>query len=161
MTHICVGNLSIIGSDNGLSPARRQAIIWTNAGILSIRSLGTHFTEILSKNHTFSFKKMHLKTSSAKWRPSCLGLNVLMLAIAKECVWYTYIWNTLSIKCVLWNKYSRIATHKANSNTIMCGILYRPNNCDFKSSEESRLLCVRALAMGAKAIALFLLYTLK
>ena len=31
MTHICVGNLTIIGSDNGLSPSRRQAIIWTNA----------------------------------------------------------------------------------------------------------------------------------
>ena len=26
-THICVGNLTIIGSDNGLSPGRRQAII--------------------------------------------------------------------------------------------------------------------------------------
>ena len=78
VTHICVGNLSIISSDNGLSPARRQAIIWTNAGILLIRSLGTHFREILSKNHTFSFKKMHLKTSSAKWRPSYLGLNVLI-----------------------------------------------------------------------------------
>ena len=34
VTHICVGNLAIIGSDNGLSPSRRQAIIWTNAGIL-------------------------------------------------------------------------------------------------------------------------------
>ena len=34
VTHICVGNLTIIGSDNGLSPGRRQAIIWTKAGIL-------------------------------------------------------------------------------------------------------------------------------
>ena len=30
-----------------------------------------------SEIHTFSFKKMHLKLSSGKWRPSCLGLNVL------------------------------------------------------------------------------------
>ena len=30
VTHICIGNLTIIGSDNGLSPGRRQAIIWTN-----------------------------------------------------------------------------------------------------------------------------------
>ena len=36
VTHICVGNLPTIGSDNGLSPDRRQAIIWTNAGILFI-----------------------------------------------------------------------------------------------------------------------------
>ena len=33
-------NYAIIGSDNGLSPGRRQAIIWTNAGILLIGSLG-------------------------------------------------------------------------------------------------------------------------
>ena len=39
MTHICVGNLTIFGSDNGLAPGRRQAIIWTNAGILLIRNL--------------------------------------------------------------------------------------------------------------------------
>ena len=37
VTNICIGNLTIIGSDNGLSPVRRQAIIWTNAAILSIR----------------------------------------------------------------------------------------------------------------------------
>ena len=78
VTHIRVGKLTSIGSDNGLSPGRSQAIIWTNAGILLIGPLGTNFSEILSKIHTFSFKKMHLKTSSAKWRPFCLGLNVLM-----------------------------------------------------------------------------------
>ena len=43
VTHICVDNLTIIGSDNGLSPGRRQAIIWTNAGILLIGPLGTIF----------------------------------------------------------------------------------------------------------------------
>ena len=68
---------TIIGSDNGLTPGRRQAIIWTNAGILLIAPLGTIFSEILIEIHTFSFKKIHLKMSSAKWRPLCLGLNVL------------------------------------------------------------------------------------
>ena len=79
VTHICVGNLTIIGSDNGLSPGRRRAIIWTNAGILLIWPLGTNSSEILIGIQTFSFTKLHLKTSSAKWRPFCLGLNVLML----------------------------------------------------------------------------------
>ena len=55
--HICISNLTIIGLDNGLSPSRRQAIIWTNAGILFIRTLGTNFSEILIEIHTFSFKK--------------------------------------------------------------------------------------------------------
>ena len=77
VTHICVGKLTIIGSDNGLSPGRREAIIQTNEGILSIEPLGTNFNEIWSENHTFSFKKMHLNLSSAKCRPFCLGLNVL------------------------------------------------------------------------------------
>ena len=77
VTHICVGNLTIIGSDNGLSPGRRQAIIWIHAGILLIGPLGTKLSEILIEIHAFSFKKMHLKTSSGKWPPSCLGLNVL------------------------------------------------------------------------------------
>ena len=77
VTHICVGDLTIIGSDNGLSPGRRQAIVWTNTGILLIRTSGTNVSEISSEIHTFSFKKMHFKMSSAKWRPFCLGLNVL------------------------------------------------------------------------------------
>ena len=77
VTHICVSKLTIIGSDNGLSPGRRQAIIWTNDGILLIGPLGTNCSEILSEIYTFSFKKMYLKTSSAKWRPFCLGLGVL------------------------------------------------------------------------------------
>ena len=77
-THICVGKLTTIGSDNGLSPGRRQAIIWTNAGILLIGPLGTNFSEILVEIRIFSFKKMGLKVSSAKWRPFCLGLNVLI-----------------------------------------------------------------------------------
>ena len=53
VTHICVGNLTIIDSDNGLSPCRRQAIIWTSAGILLIGPSGTNFSEILIKIHTF------------------------------------------------------------------------------------------------------------
>ena len=85
VTHICVGKLTIIGSDNGLSLGRRQAIIWPNAGILLIRPLGTNFREILIGIQTFSFKKMCLKMSSAKWRPFCLGLNVLTCGILIEC----------------------------------------------------------------------------
>ena len=97
VTHICVVKLAIIGSDNGLLPGRRQAIIWTNAGILLIGPLGTNFIEILIGIQTFLFKKMHLKMSSAKWRPFCLGLNVLMKWVVRVmpvvcldwCLWGT------------------------------------------------------------------------
>ena len=78
VTHICVAELGHNWfTDNGLSPVRRQAVIWTNAGILLIGPLGTNFSEILIGIQTFSFKKLHLKTSSAKWRLFCLGLNEL------------------------------------------------------------------------------------
>ena len=60
MTHICDSKIITIGSDNGLSPGRRQAIIWTNAWILLIQIVETNFSEILIDIHTFSFKEMHL-----------------------------------------------------------------------------------------------------
>ena len=62
-----------IGSGNGLSPGRRQAIIWNNAGLLSIGPLGTSFSEIRIEIQNFSFTKMHLKILSAKWQPFCPG----------------------------------------------------------------------------------------
>ena len=77
VTHICVSKLTIIGSDNGLSPDRRKAVIWTNAGLLLIGPWGTNFNEIFIEILTFSCKKMHLKVFSAKQRPFCLGLKVL------------------------------------------------------------------------------------
>ena len=76
---MCVSELTMIGSDNGLSPDPRQAFILTNARLLLIGPLGTNFSEILIEILTFSLKKMHLKMSSAKRRPICLGLNVLNL----------------------------------------------------------------------------------
>ena len=76
--HICVSRLTSIGSDNGLSLGRRQAIIWTNAGILLIGPIEKNFSEILIAIQIFSFKKMHLKMSSGKCLPFCLSLNMLM-----------------------------------------------------------------------------------
>ena len=59
VTHIYVSKLTIISSDNGLSPGWHQAIIWTNAGIWLIRTSWTNFSEILSEIHTFSFKQIN------------------------------------------------------------------------------------------------------
>ena len=61
MTHICVGKLTIIGSDNGLLPGRRQAIICTNAGILR-----TNFNEILIEIYTI------WKMAAILSRPQCV-----------------------------------------------------------------------------------------
>ena len=61
VTQICVSKLTINGSNNGLSPGRSQANIWTNDGKFLIRSLGTNFSEILIEIDIFSFKKMHFE----------------------------------------------------------------------------------------------------
>ena len=77
MTHICVRDITIIGSNNGLSPERRQAIIWTKAVLLLTGPLGTNFSQIVIKIQMFSFKDMQLKMSSEKcWlqsRPQCVN----------------------------------------------------------------------------------------
>ena len=78
VTHICVGKLHTIGSDNGMSPRRRQAIFWTNAGIVLIRPLGTNFSEILY------WEIKHFHSRKCTWNcvcemaAICLGLNVLI-----------------------------------------------------------------------------------
>ena len=64
MTHICASKLTMVDSDNGMSPGRRQAIIWTNDGILLIGQVGTDLSEILIEIYTFSLKKIHSKRSS-------------------------------------------------------------------------------------------------
>ena len=84
VTHICVSKLTSIGPDNGLSPDRRQAIIWSNAGKLSIGHLGTNFSEMLIAMYTFLSKKMQLKMSSGKSRRQCVNnLRNLIGALAK------------------------------------------------------------------------------
>ena len=67
-----------IDSDNGLLPGPHQAIIWTNADMLLIRPQGTYFNEILFEIQKFSFKKMCLNMSSAKWWPFCAGGDELV-----------------------------------------------------------------------------------
>ena len=88
MTHICVSKLTVIGSNNGLSPSRRHAIIWTNAGILLIGPLGTNFNEVFIEIHTFSFKKNPFenvvwKMASISSRPQCVKSLIVCL------IWHT------------------------------------------------------------------------
>ena len=75
VTHICVGKLTIIGSDNGLSPGRRQAIIRTNAGILVIGTLETNFSEIKRNSYIFiqenAFENVVWKLAAILSRPQC------------------------------------------------------------------------------------------
>ena len=75
VTHICVSKLTIIGSDNGLSPGRHQAIIWTNAGILLIGPLGTNFNRnsyiFIQEN---PFETVVWKMAAILSRPQCVNM---------------------------------------------------------------------------------------
>ena len=74
VTHICVSKLTIIGSDNSLSLGRRQAIIWTSAGIC-YWTLGNKFQWTLNKIYTFSLKKAIWKCRPAILsRPQCVSV---------------------------------------------------------------------------------------
>ena len=90
--HICVSKLTITGSDNGLSPDWRRAIIWTNAGILLIRSWGTNFSEILNKICTFFIQENAFENAVCKMvanlsQPPCVNV-VNDIILLRYCSWY-------------------------------------------------------------------------
>ena len=59
-TRICVSTLNIVGSDNSLSHGRRQAIIWTNAGILLTVPWGQNWTAALNAFANSTAIKIHI-----------------------------------------------------------------------------------------------------
>ena len=77
--HICFSKLSIIGSDNGLSAGRRQAIIWTNVEILLFGPLGTNHSEILIEIYIYisfhenAFENIVWKMVVILSRPQCIN----------------------------------------------------------------------------------------
>ena len=76
MTYICVSKLTSIGSDNGLSPGRRETIIWTNARILLIRTLRKNFNEIVNEIHIF-IQENAFESIICEMAVICFCLNML------------------------------------------------------------------------------------
>ena len=87
---MCLSKLTIIASDNGLSPGRCHAIIRINAGILLIGALRNIFQWNLTRNSHILIHEMLLKLSSAEWRPFRHGLNVLSNYI------HIKLWNVIT-----------------------------------------------------------------
>ena len=72
VTYICVGNLTIIGSDNGLSPGRRQAIICTNPGIYvnwTLRQNNRNANILIQEN---ALENVVSEMASILSRPQCV-----------------------------------------------------------------------------------------
>ena len=100
-------NYIIIGSDNGLSPIQRQAIIQDNAVLLSVDILGTFSFDILIKSQILSWIKMHMRVSSAKWPQFFLGLIVLGSQIF--CLFLSYYYLLQTLRALYYTTWSWIA----------------------------------------------------
>ena len=105
MPHLCVNEIII-------------TIIWTNAGILLIWALGTNFSEILIEIDIFSFKRMHLKLSSGKWRPFCLDLNVWSLSLVVKGPVLVYIWSSWFLMVLS----SQSLSHNPRGQSYICSL---------------------------------------
>ena len=90
VTHICVSKLTIIDSENGLSPDRRQAIIWTNAGILLIGPLGTNFSEIFNRNPDIVFQENTLESAVCKmaYLFDIMPADAMAPQVTRASTWY-------------------------------------------------------------------------
>ena len=93
-------NQVIFRPDNGLSPVRRQAIIWTKAGTLFIWTQWTNFSEIWSKYNNFYTRKLIWK-----WRlqwPFCFDLSNIKQGYQ---LWLPHCWcltdNTSNFTAIL------------------------------------------------------------
>ena len=77
VTHICVSKLTIIGSDNGLSPDRRQAIIWTNDKNMVDFNLRNKLQWNLKRNSCIFIQENAFENVVCEMASIFLGLNVL------------------------------------------------------------------------------------
>ena len=100
VAHICVSKLTIIGSYNGLLPGRRQAIIWTSAGILLIGPLVTTFSEILIEIHIFnSHKYVVWKMLTILSRPQCVKTQSMQESSSVRADPFPSTWGESSLQC--------------------------------------------------------------
>ena len=79
--HICISKVTVIGPDIGLSPERRQAILWTNAGILFIGTLGTKIQWNLKQNSYIfilenAFENVICEIAGILSRSQCVNLSI-------------------------------------------------------------------------------------
>ena len=146
VTHICVSKLTGIGSDNGLSPGRRQAIIWTNAGILLIGPIGTNFNEIFYRNSCIfiqenSFENVVCEMASILYRPQCVN------SLFPESMMTSSNGNIFRATGPLWGDstgHQRIPLTKASDAELLCFLWFGANRHlnQYYSNTYIYIICV-------------------
>ena len=121
VTHICAGPLTIIVSDNALCLVGAKSVSEPMCD-KSIQPLGANFSYILFKIYVFSYKRMHLKVLSEKWRPICYGLHVL--TPSDEYMWQ-WIWPSF---VQIMPRCSWDPSHLLNQCWLLIGVLVNQLN---------------------------------
>ena len=124
MTPICVSELTIIGSDNDLSPGRGQ-VIWTNAGISLTGAIqGIHFGEIVIEIRAFVIKKNGFQNVVRKMavilsRPQCVNDILLFLTqrVLRSYCTVPLLWNMMTSQ-TWWSRTSLTTMKKRTSMTL-------------------------------------------
>ena len=84
----------------------------------------TNFSEILIEIYTFSFKKMHLKISSGKWRVFSLGLNASTRMILQlSTCWRIVITNSYWYDKTHWECHAHKAVDLCGSSFVIFQIV--------------------------------------
>ena len=117
VTHICVRILTIIVSDNGLSPGRRRAIIATNAAMLLIGHSWSNFSEMWIEIHSFSFNEfndlIYVEINLQTWIVDSISVFCFLIELAcLNLLPWLFEWTffTLSVTMWLWLDGKRICT---------------------------------------------------
>ena len=111
VTHLCVSKLTSIASDNGLSPGRRQAIIWNNAGILLIGHFRNKLQWNFNRNSNIfiqenAFESVVCETAAILSRPQWVN-EVSLWGVSREDWWEN------------WPCYNGIVLYEFLSITVM------------------------------------------
>ena len=85
-THICVGSLITISSDNGLASRHYLNQRWNIVNLTLRNKLQGNF----DRDSNIFIWKMRLKVSSAKWQPFCRGLNATFKGLLPTFKWYEH-----------------------------------------------------------------------
>ena len=108
LTQKCLINLTTIVSDNGLSPVRHQAIIWTNGGIFLIWPLEINFDEISAKILKVSLNKADLRVSIATTGLIIirnLDSNRQLFSLCDLEIWWMTTSTLHQALCIIWNPF--------------------------------------------------------
>ena len=122
-------NQTIVGSDNGLSTVRCQAIIKTNNGSLLSSPLGDKLQRNLNQIEAIFIEENEFENAVCEMAPICLGLNLVCCnngrVVLKICDNYFFVFHIMTCNLVghMMDAVSNI--HNSQSRSLLMDHLSR------------------------------------